>query len=328
MRLAFFYALIFVAASPVLAQQVADQTFKLEGATEHFYAFAEGDSIQLQVQELTGKKIKSIEFSHFPETNLIFRAYELDSVLTKNIVIPKTGIYLLRFHETGLNKKICRFTLQRKAASSETARFDTQVGWDVHASPGFTVRKKSVQTGKKTEIVSLGGQATVSSSKFYLKKPVNAYQFTLPPNTRQWAYRIAVGQAVQEARQQDAQKLKQAFQGGAAKMLGVQPETALAAFALGMAIDMSVSKAGEDVDYAITDWDNWQQFSKGENYNAFMQQTGVSVDAQRRYAPLEGTYFFALRSDNWVDDITVNIDIEAVVETPIFETQIFLEPAP
>jgi len=305
---------------------VADQTFKLDGASEHFYAFAEGDQIQLQVEELTGKKIKSIELSQYPEGHLLYRAYELDSVLKKTILIPKTGIYLLRIYETGLNKKICRFTLHRNPGSTETTRFDTQLNWDVKETPTFRIGKKSVQSGKKTETVSLGGQATVNSSKFYLKKPVNAYQFTLPPNTRQWAYRIAVGQAVQEARQQDAQKLKQAFQGGAAKLMGVMPETALAAFALGMAIDLSTSKSGEDVDYAVVDWDNWQHFSKGENYSAFMQQTGVSVDAQRRYAPLEGTYFFALRSDNWVDDITVSIDIEAVVETPLFETQMYLEP--
>jgi len=327
MRLSFLCAFLISFICPGFAQQqVADQTFKLDGASEHFYAFASGDTIQLQFQELTGKKIKSIEFSRFPDTDLLFRAYELDSVLTKVLIIPKTGIYQLRFHETGMNKKICRFVLERKAGSAETARFDTEVGWDVHTVPNFIVRKKSIEVGKKTEVVSLGGQATVSSSKFYLKKPVNAYQFTLPPNTRQWAYRIAVGQAAQEARQQDAQKLRQAFQGGAAKVLGVQPQTALAAFALGMAIDLSVSKAGEDVDYAITDWDNWQHFSKGEDYNAYMQQTGISVDAQRRYAPLEGTYFFSLRSDNWIDDITVNIDIEAVVETPLFETLMFLEP--
>ena len=321
------YLLLF--ASSLAAQSiqpVADQTFRLDGASEHFYAFAEGDQVQLHVQELTSKKIKSIEFSQYPEGHLLFRAYELDSALEKTILIPKTGIYLLRFHESGLSKKVCRFTLNRQSASAETARFDTHLSWDVHETPTFRVGKKSVQTGRKTEVISLGGQTTVSSSKFYLKKPVNAYQFTLPPHTRQWAYRIAVGQAAQEARRQDAQKLKQAFQGGAAKIMGVEPETALGAFALGMAIDLSTSKAGEDVDYAMVDWDNWQHFSKGEEYSSFMQQTGISVDAQRRYAPLEGTYFFALRSDNWVDDITVNIDIEAVVETPVFETQIFLEP--
>ena len=220
MKSSFFCALLLCAIG-LNAQanlQVADQTFKLDGVSEHFYAFAEGDQITLQVQELTGKKIKSIEFGAYPDAPLIFRAYELDSVLIKTILIPKTGVYLLRFQETGLNKKICRFTLHRSAGSAETARFDTQLSWDIKTNPSFRVGKKSIQSGKKTEMVSLGGQATVSSSKFYLKKPVNAYQFTLPPNTRQWAYRVAVGQAVQEARKQDAQKLKQAFQGGAAKL--------------------------------------------------------------------------------------------------------------
>jgi hypothetical protein len=175
-------------------------------------------------------------------------------------------------------------------------------------------------------MVSLSGQVTVSAKKFYLKKPVNAWQFTLPPNTRQWAYRIAVGQTANDARQRDAQQLSQAFQMGSAKLLAVQPETALAAFALGMAIDLTVSKSGEDVEYAITDWDNWQQFSNGEPYKAYMQQPAVSVDVQRRYAPLDGTYWFALRSNNWVDDIDVTIDIEAVTDVPVFETELFLEP--
>jgi len=320
----------FLLCGPQLTAQtpipIADQTFKLDGASEHFYAFAENDQVDLHIQELTGKKIKSIEFAQHPEGHLLFRAYELDSVLHKTILIPKTGIYLLRIQEVGMSKKVCRFTLHRTPAGPETARFNTRLSWDVRSNPAFRVSKKSVQSGKKTEILSLGGQTTVKASKVFLKKPVNAYQFSLPPNTRQWAFRIAVGQAAQEARRQDAQKLKQAFQGGAAKLLGIEPQTALAAFALGMAIDLSTSKAGEDVDYAIVDWDNWQRFSEGKPYTTYIEQGGISVDAQRRYSPLEGTYYFALRSDNWFDDITVNIDIEAVVETPLFETEMFLEP--
>lgn len=322
-------ALLFFASSSLFAQTnpifVADQTFRLEGASEFLYAFAEGDEVYLFVQELTGKKIRAVEFSEFPDYPL-FRAYDLDSVLTKTIVIPKTGVYLLRFQEVGLNKKICRFTLHRSAASPESARMNTKVNWDIRENPEYRVGKRSVQTGKKTDVLSLGGQVTVTASKFFTKKPVNAYQFTLPPNTRQWAYRIAVGQAATDARRQDGDKLKSVLQTGAVKIMGVQPQTALAAFALGMAIDLTVSKGGEDVEYALVDWTNWQQFSKNENYNAYIQQAGVSVDAQRRYTPLDGTYFFALRSDNWVDDINVIIDIEAVTEVPVFETELFLEP--
>lgn len=304
---------------------VADQTFKLNGKTEFVYAFAEGDQVQLVAQELTGKEIKAVEFLQIPDYHL-FRAYELDSVLEKTIFIPKTGVYLLRFTETGLSKKICRFTLHRTPASTETARLNTRVEWDINQFPNYTLRKRSIETGKKLEVIPLGGQVTVQASKFYLKKPVNVYQFTLPPNTVRWAYRISVGQATADARRRDAEKLKSALQGGAAKIMGVQPQTALAAFALGFALDLTASTAGEDVEYAVVNYDNWTKFAENKEYTAFMQQSGVSVDVQRRYAPLQGTYYFALKSDNWMDDINVNIDIEAVTEVPVFETEIYLEP--
>ncbi|MEO6040241.1 MAG: hypothetical protein ABIQ93_17645, partial [Saprospiraceae bacterium] len=277
---------------------VADQTFRLDGTSEFVYAFAEGDQITLTAQELTGKKLKDVEVMQYPDYP-VFRAYELDSALTKTLYIPKTGVYLLRFHETGLSKKVCRFTLHRSPANAETARFDTRVPWDIRLTPQYRVSRRAVPAGMKTEVIALGGQVTVSASKFHLKKAVNAYQFTLPPHTLRWAYRISVGQATAEARRSDAENLTRALQTGSARLLATQPETALGAFALGLAIDMTVSTAGEDVEYALLDWDNWGKFSKGENYNAYIQQGGISVDAQRRYSPLEGTWFFALKSNNW-----------------------------
>jgi hypothetical protein len=304
---------------------VADQTFRMDGTHEFAYAFAEGDELYLQVQELSGREIKSVEFLQHPDY-LIFRAYELDSLLTQKIPIQKTGVYLLRFKESGLGKKICRFILKRSPMNLETARLDTRVGWNIQEQAAYRVGKRSIQVGKKLETVPTSGQVHVAASKFYTKKPVNAWQFTLPPNTVQWAYRIAVGQNGQVARQEDAQKLTRALQTGGAKLLGTLPETALAAFALGMAIDMTVSKAGEDVEYAVVDYENWTKFAKSVEYQSFIYQGAVSVDVQRRYAPLSGTYYFALRSDNWMDDIDVTIDIEAVVETPLFETEIYLEP--
>ena len=110
----------------------------------------------------------------------------------------------------------------------------------------------------------------------------------------------------------------------AARAAPVQPETALAAFALGMAIDLTTSSSGEDVEYALVDAPNVPVFFDKGQYQAFIQQKGVSVDVQRRYAPLEGTYFFALRSDNWVNAIDVHVDIEAVTEEPVFAEELYL----
>jgi hypothetical protein len=225
-----------------------------------------------------------------------------------------------------MGKKVCRFTLHRTPGSADLARFDTRVPWDVAQYPQFQVRHRSVEASRRIEVVSLGGQSTVAASKFGLKSPVSTYQFTLPPNTVRWAYRLAVGQASVEAQRRDASTLTDLLRKGAIKMANYQPQTALAAFALGVAIDMTVSTSGENVEYALVDGANLNQFLKGQNYQAFMQQSSIAVDVQRRYTPVAGTYYFALRSDNWVQDINVTIDIEAVTETPVYETETYLEP--
>ncbi len=307
------------------ANLIADQTFKVDGTHEFPYAFAAGDQVALKVQLLTGRRLKVVELIQWPD-NAVFRSYELDTLINQTIVIPQTGVYMLRIQETGMGKKVCRFTLLRAPGSTETAHLDTRVNWDLKQYPQYQIATRHIPAGKKTEVESLGGQVTVGANNFGTQKGMNAYQFTLPPNTVRWAFRISVGQAGIEARRKDAEKLTSNLKSGAVRMLGVEPETALAAFALGMAVDLTVSSAGEDVDYALLSPDNLPKFYAGESYDAFMFQSGVSVDVQRRSSPLEGTWIFALRSDNWMRAIDVNIDIEAVTETQLYTEEMYLEP--
>lgn len=311
--------------SAQFATAVADQTFKVDGTHEYAYAFGAGDQVALHVQLIAGRRLKVVELIQWPD-NSIFRSYELDTVLNKTIQIPQTGVYVLRIQEAGLGKKICRYTLFRAPGSPETARFDTRVTWDLAQYPDYRIAHRYVPTGKKTDVVPLGGQVTVQASNFGTKKAMNAYQFTLPPNTVRWAYRISVGQAVFEARRQDAEKLTAALKSNAVKLMGVEPRTALAAYALGLTVDLTTSTAGEDVDYALLTPDNLPKFYAGQAYDAFLFQSGVSVDAQRRSWPLEGICYFAFRSNNWMNDIDVLIDIEAVTETQLFADEIYLEP--
>lgn len=325
-----FYTLLlllfpFVAPAQPDRRLVADQTFRMDGDHEFTYALAQGDVIDLYVGELSRKKLKSVELLQFPNT-MIFQSYQPDTALHQTFTINQTGIYLLRFSESGLAKKVCRFTLHRTPSTPEMARMDTRVTWDLRQYAEFLVRRRSIETGKRTEVVSLGGQATVAASKFGINSPRATYQFTLPPNTVRWAYRLAVGQAAAEAQRKDADNFRNLVTKGSVKIMGIQPQTALAAYALGLAVNMTVSTSGEDVEYAILDGQNVQLFLKGDEYQAFMQQSSVAVDVQRRYTPLEGTYYFALKSDNWVQNIDVFIDIEAVTETPVYETETFLEP--
>jgi hypothetical protein len=320
--LAFFVPFLISAQAPL---PVADQTFRMEGEHEFVYAFARGDELTLHIQLLVGRQVKTVEFVQHGGPTL-FSTYALDSSLTQTILIPQTGIYLLRFRESGMGKKVCRFNLHRAPADELTKRMDTRVPWDIRQNPQFRELRRLVPAGKKTDVHTLGGQITVNAAKMGLSKPVSAYYFTLPPNTVNWAYRISVGQALTEARKKDADQLTNALNSGASKLLPVSPQTALAAFALGMAIDLTVPKAGENVEYALLTAENLPKFNKRERYDAFIWQGDISVDVQRRYSPLEGSYYFAFRSDNWVDAIAITIDIEAVTETPIFGEEIYLAP--
>ncbi|MEQ1745223.1 MAG: hypothetical protein ABMA02_07355 [Saprospiraceae bacterium] len=304
---------------------VADQTFKMDGDHVFSYAFAQGDHISLHVELLIGRQVREVAFSQH-NGPVLYSDFALDSMLDKTILIPHTGVYLLVLRERGLGKKVCRFTLHRTPASPFTERMDTRVPWDLGKYPHYREQRRMVLVGRKSGISTTSGQVTVSASKLGLKNPVGTYQFTLPPYTINWAYRISVGQALSDARKKDAEQLTNAINSGAAKLLPVAPETALAAFALGMAIDLTVPKVDEAVEYALLSEDNVEKFRQREPYQAFLWQSAVSVDVQRRYTPLEGSCYFAFRTGNWFNDITVSIDIEAVTETPIYAEEYFLEP--
>ncbi len=322
---ALFSLLLVCSASLLRAQQaiqVADQTFKVDGVHEYYYAFAEGDQVELMVQLIAGRRLKTVEFIGLPE-NILFRSYELDTALTKTIAVPSTGAYLLRITEQGLGKKICRFTLARTGQ----ARIDTRIGWDMKQQPNWHVLKRSIQTGVKTDIHSLSGQVMVPSSGVGLKNNRTSYRFELPANTTRWAYRVGVSQSVQEARQRDASQFNDLVRKGSTKIMAASPETALAAFALGMAVQLTTSTGNEDIEYALVDTPNLRKFLDGESkYDAHIWQGSISVDAQRRYAPLAGTYGFALKNNNYVDDVNVSIDIEAITETPQFTEEYYLAP--
>ncbi|MCS7035346.1 MAG: hypothetical protein RMJ33_00675 [Saprospiraceae bacterium] len=304
---------------------VADRTFKMDGEHIFTYAFAKDDEVQLRMEVLVGRQVRHVEFTQL-NGPVLFSTYALDTSLTHRMRIPHTGVYQLIVRERGLGKKVCRIAMHRTPASPITERFDTQVNWDIQQYPRFREQKRAVLVGKQTEVVSLGGQVNVSASKMWTRKPMGLYQFTLPLNTVRWAFRITVGQATAEARRKDAEALKNLLQSGAVKALAIAPETALAAFALGAAVDLSVPKVGEVIDYALLSRENADKFLKGEKYRAFIFQENVSADVQRRTTPLTGTWHFAFRNDNWLDDIAVQVDIEAVVETPIYAEETYLEP--
>ena len=72
---------------------VADQTFRLDGEHEYFYAFAEGDQLDIEVGLLTGSRIKKVELIAWPD-RVVYSGYDLDTLVSKRVTIPHTGVFL------------------------------------------------------------------------------------------------------------------------------------------------------------------------------------------------------------------------------------------
>jgi hypothetical protein len=319
----FAFSILSFGREPIL---VADHTFKVEGVHEYFYAFAEGDQLDLEVGLVVGNRLKKVELIAWPD-RVVYSGYDVDTIITKRLAIPHTGVYLWRVTEQGIGKKVCRFTIYRTAAGPATVKMDTRVGWDIRTRGQWIVERRRVETGKKTESYSVSGQVSVPGSKIGLGVNRMSYRFELPANTIQWAYRIGVSQVASEARRKDAEMLAELSKKGAMKIAAFQPQTALASYAMGVAMQLTTSTSGEDIEYALVDLPNLQRFMQGEDqYDAFIWQGSVSVDAQRRQQPLAGTYAFALKNNNVLEGVEVMVEIEAILETPILEDELYLVP--
>lgn len=305
---------------------VADQTFKVEGVHEYYYAFAEGDLIELEVGLLAGNRLKKVAFLALPDL-VIYSNYDLDTVVVVRVRASFTGVYLLRITEQGIGKKVCHFAIHRTALGPSTAKMDTRVSWDIKNQGQWTVEKRHLEAGKKAESFSLSGRVAVPAVKIGLVSNRVAYRFELPPNTTRWAYRVGVSQLAKESQRKDAEAFADLTKKGAMKLMAFQPQTALAAYAMGVAIQVTTSTSGEDIEYALVDAANLERFMRGENqYDAYIWQGSVSVDAQRRQQPLAGGYAFVLKNNNLIDNVDVMVEIEAIIETPVFEEEIFLAP--
>lgn len=321
--LAIFEQLYAIPTDTVL---VADLTFKVNGISDFYYAFAEGETVFMEYHPLVGNGLKFISFSKHPDGQALYSDFNPDSVKTSVLPIAETGIYQLQLKEKGAGSKLCRVVL-RKIQSKLYPQFNNNLSWNAANNPAFTLDKTSKQVGKNTEIHSLGGSVVVSANKFGFKSPKNVYRFSLPNQTARWAVRISVGQEGNESRKKDNEQLSLEIKKASTKLFGIEPTTGLAAFALGMSIDMMNSKSGEDVSYDLLDEANAQLFLSAKPYKSFFTQTGISVDAQRfENINLPSGLAIALKSDNFLDDINVTVDIEAIVETPIIIDNWYLSP--
>lgn len=175
---------------------VVDLNFKIPLMSDYtlLYGFAEGDEIIINYKEAKGKKLKTFEISEY-NGSALFSDFNMVSLTNKTIKIKKTGIYVFKFSNLSLGRRICSFKLDRIPVSNETTVFNTTVKERVVADTTYTTRtetfiKKEKYVVKKVHdnqhfYVNSGSNAFFKGGKSRVALP-----FSLPANTIKWYYTV------------------------------------------------------------------------------------------------------------------------------------------
>jgi hypothetical protein len=181
---------------PLIAQDtidVADLTFKLAEQTDSThevkypreesqtfeYAFAEGDQIVFNFEELTGRDIDRIEIKEY-EASSKFYAIDTKGITNKIIKVPKTAVYSFNFFSSKavvyfveqiksytekrlfkktkivekvekqyyyITQRLCRIKIQRIPSSKDLVHFNTSPRWKYLYDTAYCDKKDSIVVG-------------------------------------------------------------------------------------------------------------------------------------------------------------------------------------
>ncbi len=348
----------------LLAQEktlVSEGSMKIAGMGEEnlYFGFAAGDKIIFSFSEISNKEIKEVEILEYPSASR-YTDFKVSSASNKTITVNKEGVYQFRFKNGNVAKRVCKYTIERIAASEDTKNFNTTVDWIIRTDTVWRTFTKDVTIGHDTTIMKLSRKVVdtvFQKEELLLDKSERVHSttnsngnkrsvyFTLPPNKIEayettkvvsWAYWVGVGEEANQAWKENSMAIGKLATGAAGVFL-----TPLGALAVGALTDLAMPKLGEDVYYALTTESNRNLFLNNQAFRAYDSGKGVAGYKKILEPELcQGAYFLCLSNDNDWQGIDVMIKVIAIVETtrfkdepyevpiitPIKEKQIFTEP--
>lgn len=314
---------------------ITEQTIKIgPSRTETFYfGFAEGDILRITLIETNNKEIQEFEVMEYPSISK-FTEFKVTELSNKDITIQKTGVYSFRlFNNSPLVGKVCKLKLERIPKSNETQNFNTSVIWIDKQDTTWHSYTKDVVIGYDTTYVQKSKkvldttfiyQESIIEKKERVHSTTNASGntsiifFTLPKdivttyNSKKvvsWAYYVGVGDASEVAYQKDNASLTNL----ATDLIGLY--SPLAAFAVGAIATLSVPTMGDNINYALVDTENKNNFQNKLQYKAF--DGGDGIAGYKKFtlpAMLHGTYYVILQNDNPFEGIDVYLKVVAIIE--------------
>ncbi len=323
--------------------EVTDMTLKIPPVGEEtmYYAFAEGDQIVFNFQEIDNKELKEMEILEYPSTSK-FMDFKATKVQDKRIQVMRTGIYKFRFSNGHLiSNRICKVKIERIPASEATKNFNTAIKWEVLADTTWNTYTKDVLVGydtllqQKTRRVLVKADSTEElildkSQKVHSTTNENGNRsslfFSLPQNIDThleekrvvaWAYWIGVGEESNVAWQKNSQAITKAVSGAASIYM-----TPIGGIAAGLVTSLLLPTSGEDIIYSLLDEANLRL--KNNNYQYRVYDQGKGIASYKRFTQTgiqQGKFHVLLENDNFMVGIDVNVKVSAIVEQKTFKDE-------
>ena len=176
---------------------IADLNFKIAAMSTHHmaYGLAEGDKIIINYSEERGKKLKNFEILEYKASKL-YSDFNVYTINEKEITIKKTGIYIFKFENSSLARRICNFKIDRLPASEDLAAFNTTVKQRILTDTTYTVRQEEYVKSEAYKVKEIAKNQhfyvnSGSNAMFKGGKSRVALPFNLPSNTVKWYYTVS-----------------------------------------------------------------------------------------------------------------------------------------
>jgi hypothetical protein len=197
----FYLLLIFTFSIQLQAQKkainIVDLNFRMSAMSTHqlAYGFAEGDKIIISYSEERSKKLKTFEVLEY-KASKIYSEFNVKTIDKKEITIKKTGIYIFKFLNSSLARRICNFKIDRMPVSESLASFNTTVRERTIIDTTYTVRQEHYVKSEAYQVKDIS-----KNQHFYVNSGSNAMfkggksrvvlPFNLPLNTVKWYYSVS-----------------------------------------------------------------------------------------------------------------------------------------
>jgi hypothetical protein len=292
---------------------VVDNTLKVPalGDEEFYYAFAEGDQVIFNFEEVKGKELKEVEIIEWPSSSK-FMDYKTKRISNKILNITSTGIYKFRFSNSSITARICKFKIQRIPATETSKNFNTSVFWKAIADTTYYPIVEKYLVKSDTVIQTVVDQTAKVSSQNALNGNSNKtiVDFNLPEGTISWSFYLGTGSESKKEFNEARQKFINAAASLSSSIPGYGTMGALALHGINYFNQIQ----GEDnvKYYFITNWDNVLAFNNGKQFYQYKQGDVVN-DASQMKSPISGKVYLGLINDNIMEPIEVVIKVSAVI---------------